>query len=82
MINLSIIIPVFNEIDHLEIFVKKILKTFEKESVEYIFVNDGSVDGSGEWLKNFCQKLPKNKFKLIDLKKIVEKEKPYMKELK
>ena len=63
MINLSIIIPVYNEINHLNIFVEKLLKSFDSESVEYIFVNDGSNDGSGEWLLNFFKKNTDSKFK-------------------
>ena len=67
MINLSIIIPVYNEINHLNIFVEKLLKSFDSESVEYIFVNDGSNDGSGEWLLNFFKKNTDSKFKLKNL---------------
>ena len=30
---------------------ESLLNNFKKESVEYIFINDGSDDGSAEWLK-------------------------------
>lgn len=61
MFKLSIIIPVFNEISYLDQFTKKLFKSFKNEMVEYIFVDDGSYDGSSEWLFNFCNsKLNKN----------------------
>ena len=53
---LSIIIPVYNEFPYLEKFTKSLTDTFEDENVEYIFVNDGSNDGSGEWLSNYINK--------------------------
>ena len=53
---LSIIIPVFNEIRYLDTFVKNIKKSFEGEKTEYIFIDDGSIDGSGEWLDNYVKK--------------------------
>ena len=37
---LSIIIPVFNEINCLEKFTKNLTSSFKNENVEYIFVND------------------------------------------
>ena len=69
MLNLSIIIPVFNEIKYLDIFTSRLTKSFKNQSVEYIFVNDGSSDGSGEWLNNFCKKNLTLSCKLIELKK-------------
>ena len=50
---LSIIIPVYNEINHLERFTKNLTSSFKNQNVEYIFVNDGSNDGSEEWLSNY-----------------------------
>ena len=50
---LSIIIPVYNEINCLEKFTKILNAAFQGENVEYIFVNDGSDDGSTEWLKKY-----------------------------
>jgi len=66
---LSIIIPVFNEIRYLKIFINNLTKVFNKENIEYIFVNDGSNDGSEIFLKNEIKKFSKNKTKLINLKK-------------
>ena len=69
MIHLSIIIPIYNEFAYLEQFTNRLLKSFENENVEYILVNDGSTDGSREWLNNFVQKKSNGEIKYIDLKK-------------
>ena len=67
MINLSIIIPVYNELETLKIFTQKLFKTFENENIEYIFINDGSDDGSTELLKEIIKNKSKLKCKLINL---------------
>ena len=73
MLKLSIIIPVFNEINFLEKFTQKLFNSFKNEMVEYIFVDDGSSDGTSEWLLNFCNnKLSKN-CKLLTLKNNIGK---------
>ena len=69
MINLSIIIPVYNEINYLEIFTQRLLNSFKDYKVEYIFINDGSSDGSDLWLINYVNINTNNNFKLINLKK-------------
>lgn len=66
---LSIIVPVYNEINRLEVFSDRLLHAFRKENVEYIFINDGSNDGSEKWLANFFSNLPKNEYKYINLSK-------------
>lgn len=48
----SIIIPVYDEKRTIENFCKKIKKTFQGISLKYIFIDDGSQDGSTEWLEN------------------------------
>ena len=68
MLKLSIVIPVFNEINCLEQFTQKICRTFKDEIVEYIFVDDGSYDGSSDWLINFCNNKLNTNCKLISLK--------------
>ena len=66
----SIIIPVYNEINIIDKFVKKLDKTFKDHNPKIIFINDGSSDGTTEWLKNNLIKVFSNKnFELIDLKK-------------
>ena len=69
MINLSIIIPVYNEVNNLAIFIKRLFNTFENENVEYIFINDGSIDGSAKILDNLCNSEINNNCKLINIKK-------------
>jgi len=50
---LSIIIPVFNEERYLEKLFSELVKYFNKEDVEIIFVNDGSTDNSKNIIENF-----------------------------
>ena len=66
----SIIVPVYNEINIIEKFAKKLDKTFKDYNPKIIFINDGSSDGTAEWLKkNLTKFFPNNNFELIDLKK-------------
>tara|TARA_B110000438_G_scaffold275758_1_gene296953 strand:- start:2260 stop:3297 length:1038 start_codon:yes stop_codon:yes gene_type:complete len=65
---LSILIPVYNEIEFLELFTSKLLNVFKNINTEYIFIDDGSNDGSKEWLINFVNN-SQLKLQLIDLKK-------------
>lgn len=54
-IQLSIVVPVFNEADAIERSVDILLRQVEKRprgDVEIIIVDDGSTDGTGELLKN------------------------------
>ena len=68
-INLSIIIPIFNEQQYIEKLFLDIKQYFNNEDIEVIVVNDGSNDDS----KNILEKLKKNsykfKYKLINLSK-------------
>ena len=66
---LSIIIPVFNEVECIKKFTNNIKNTFINENVEYIFINDGSNDGSKEWLEEYIKKQPKENNKLVNLSK-------------
>ena len=67
VVHLSIIIPVYNEVQHLESFTKNLLNSFEDENAEYILVNDGSDDGSKDWLIKFSNQTLKNRIILINL---------------
>ncbi len=60
-INLSIIIPVFNEEQYLIRLFSDLEKYFNNKDVEVIVVNDGSNDGSFEVL----EKLKLNTYKFI-----------------
>ncbi len=66
---LSIIIPVFNEVECIKKFTNNIKNTFINENVEYIFINDGSNNGSKEWLEEYIKKQPKENNKLVNLSK-------------
>ena len=50
---LSVIIPVYNEIKFLQTFTQNLTESFHSKNVEYIFVNDGSHDGSENWLNKY-----------------------------
>ena len=64
---LSIIIPVFNEVNYIEEFTNNLKNTFINENVEYIFINDGSNDGSGKWLEKYIIKQPEENNKFVNL---------------
>lgn len=55
MTKLSIIVPIYNEESHLEASVKKLLATTYPIEREFIFVNDGSTDKSGELLSQLAE---------------------------
>ena len=65
---LSIIIPVFNEINFLQKLFDELKSYFNKDDIEIIIVDDGSYDGSSEILKELKkQKNYKFSFKIIKL---------------
>ncbi|RMF93744.1 MAG: glycosyltransferase [Candidatus Schekmanbacteria bacterium] len=68
-IELSIVIPVYNEADNIAPLIKKIEAAIEKirKKCEVIFVDDGSTDGSSEILQKEC--LSRNNFTLIQFRK-------------
>ena len=59
----SIIVPVFNERENLETFARELFRTIESagEDFEVLFVDDGSTDGSGEYLETLPDKDPRIK---------------------
>ena len=66
MINsLSIVLPLFNEEERLPYLFNSIKKfsTSAKYDLEFIFVNDGSIDRSLFLVKNFKKKYKDNKYK-------------------
>ena len=49
-IELTILIPVYNEVNLLEKFVNNLVNTFDNITAKFVFIDDGSTDGSTEWL--------------------------------
>jgi glycosyltransferase involved in cell wall biosynthesis len=68
-INLSVIIPVFNEEQYLIQLFSDLEKYFNEEDVEIIVVNDGSNDDSYKILEKLKKNSYKFKYNLINLKK-------------
>ena len=68
-INLSIIIPVFNEEQYLTKLFLDLKQYFNQEDIEVIVVNDGSSDDSSSILEDLKKNSYKFKYKLIYLSK-------------
>jgi len=69
MTDLSIIFPCYNEEKNLDLLIKKIISVKKKNSkikIEFILVNNGSVDITAQILKKLNHK---NLFKIINIKK-------------
>jgi len=62
-VSLSVVIPVFNEEETLDQLVERLTRALDSigEPWEVIFVNDGSVDRSGEMLRRFHERDPRLK---------------------
>lgn len=68
-INLSVVIPVYNEQDSIKDFSFELLSFFKEkfgDSYEILFVNDGSLDNSLELLKKIIEKEDNPNVKLIE----------------
>ena len=63
-IDLSIVIPVYNEEESLELLYNSIINNLQNTNLnfEIIFIDDGSSDNSWDVIKTISEK--KNKFKL------------------
>jgi dolichol-phosphate mannosyltransferase len=59
-IEISVVVPVYNEAENLPILVPKLLEVLRdlSKTFEVIFVDDGSSDGSGELLKRMATGYP------------------------
>ena len=64
---LSILVTVYNEIRYIKLLTEKLIDCFKNEDVEYIFINDGSTDGSKEWLENFSKNNSDYQIKFINI---------------
>jgi len=69
MLNLSIVLPVFNEVDNLPALCKQLTGALEPlgHTWEAVFVNDGSTDGSGNVLDQIAAADPR--FKVVELRR-------------
>lgn len=52
--DISIIIPLYNEVDNIEPLGLSIINAMEGKNYEVVFVDDGSTDGSAKKLKEWC----------------------------
>ena len=63
--NISVVIPIFNELESLPELKRQLLENLQSfEKWEIIFIDDGSSDGSTEWMTDLVSK--DNNFKLIE----------------
>ena len=70
MSNLSLIIPVYNEASLIEDFLDNLQDAFKNLDCKFIFIDDGSNDGTSEKLeKKILNTFNKKNYKLINLKK-------------
>lgn len=51
---ISIVVPLYNEVDNIDLLGHAIINAMKDSSYEVIFVDDGSVDGSAEKAKEWC----------------------------
>lgn len=54
--DISIVIPVYNEVDNIEPLGHSIINIMQGQNYEVILVDDGSTDGSAKKLKEWCTK--------------------------
>jgi glycosyltransferase involved in cell wall biosynthesis len=68
-IEISVVVPVFNEAENLPILIPRLAKVLEPLGLSYemIFVDDGSLDGSRSILKEMASRYPS--LRIIGLKK-------------
>ena len=68
---ISLIIPVYNEVENILPLVKKIKNSLKKYKYEVIFINDGSYDDTEIILKKIIKE--NNNFPALTLKEIMAK---------
>lgn len=75
VVHLSLVIPVFNETETIDLFIDKVTKVFEQEpsvEVEFVFINDGSTDATLETL--LAKQQNDDRLKIVDLTRNFGKE--------
>ncbi|MBI5678784.1 MAG: glycosyltransferase family 2 protein [Planctomycetes bacterium] len=65
--DISIIIPLYNEVDNIELLGYSIINAMQGRNYEVVFVDDGSTDGSTQKLKEWCAQ--HTNFRTIHFKK-------------
>jgi len=74
-LRLSLVIPVFNEAETVNLFVDKVTQIFEQEpavTIEFLFVNDGSTDSTLDIL--LARQQRDSRLKIVDLSRNFGKE--------
>ena len=67
---LTVLVPIYDEINLIENFTKKLLHVFQNSFTKFIFIDDGSKDGSNQWLAKHLPIIYKDEiFELIVLDK-------------
>lgn len=72
MLKISLVVPVYNEEDTIEIFIKEVEEKLKNYNVEIVFINDGSKDNTLPILNNLA--LENNKIVLVNLSRNFGKE--------
>ena len=65
--DISIIIPLYNEVDNIEPLGSSIINAMQGQNYEVVFVDDGSTDGSTQKLREWC--IRHTNFRTIHFKK-------------
>ena len=65
--DISIIIPLYNEVDNIELLGYSIINAMQGQNYEVVFVDDGSTDGSTQKLREWCAQ--HTNFRTIHFKK-------------
>ena len=69
-IQLTILIPVYNEINLIQKFSNNLINTFKNTPTKYVFIDDGSTDGTSQWLKENLKVIYNDyQFELLSLNK-------------